>query len=411
MSIESSPLRDHVIFIEGSPRSGTTWLLTLLATHPDIAGVEAESHLFNLGVDRLFDNFEIRHPPLPRLHSWVEREELVDAVRDLCDRLFLAMRSHVAADTDPRFVIEKTPVDPKTGERDLARKREVYPDAWYLHIVRDREAVTKSLMRAPWIADRSYEACSSMWDTTVGFVRDAFGDLERYRELSYEELRADPGEALRPVLDWVGLASDEEVLETIRVLSRQQFSDLGALPAAQRGAVRSLRPIALAASARDALRRGRERLRPSAETDDGGSGIAFTFVSGLRARDDEVLRSLTGATFEFEFSSPEETLALRGDEARDALARLADETFGRRYFREWWVATDGPSEWWASAPGKPFTSIFLSALGGTAKRVDLAVCLAVEDELIRRVVVVSAGPLSGRPVVPSDGAIAGQLLS
>lgn len=196
MSVESSPLRDHVIFIEGAPRSGTTWLLTLLATHPDIAGVEAESHLFNLGVDRLFDNFEVRHPPLPRLHSWVARKELVDAVRDLCDRLFLAMRSHVAADTNPRFVVEKTPVDRKTGERDLARKREVYPDAWYLHVVREREAVTKSVMRAPWIADRSYEACSSMWDTTVGFVRDAFGDLERYRELSYEELRADPGEAL-----------------------------------------------------------------------------------------------------------------------------------------------------------------------------------------------------------------------
>jgi hypothetical protein len=50
MSIASSPLRDHVSFIEGAPRSGTTWLLTLLATHPDIAG-SRESHLFNFGVD------------------------------------------------------------------------------------------------------------------------------------------------------------------------------------------------------------------------------------------------------------------------------------------------------------------------------------------------------------------------
>jgi hypothetical protein len=263
-------------------------------------------------------------------------------------------------------------------------------------------------MRAPWIADRSYEACSSMWDTTVGFVRDAFGDLEHYRELSYEELRADPGEALRPVFEWLGAASDEEVLETIRVLSRQQFSDLGAVPTAQRGAGRSLRPTAIAAIARDVLRRGRERLGSSEETDDGESAIAFTFVRGLRERNGEALRSLTGSTFEFELSSPEETLALRGDEARDALARLADETFGRRYFREWWVATDGLSDWWASAPGKPFTSIFLSALGGNARRVDLAVCLAVEDELIRRVVVISAGPLSGRPVLARDGAVAGR---
>ena len=157
--------------------------------------------MFNFGFDRLFDNFEVRRPPLPRLSSWVERRELLDLVRDLSDGLFLAMRKHVSAGTDPRFVVEKTPVDLKTGELDLARKREVYPDAWYLHIIRDREAVTNSLMRAPWISDRSYEACSSMWDKTVGFVRETFGDLERYRELSYEELREDPGEALRPVFE------------------------------------------------------------------------------------------------------------------------------------------------------------------------------------------------------------------
>ena len=62
MGIAGSPLRDHVIFIEGAPRSGTTWLQMLLATHPDIAGLEAESHLFNYGLDHLFDNFDGRRP-------------------------------------------------------------------------------------------------------------------------------------------------------------------------------------------------------------------------------------------------------------------------------------------------------------------------------------------------------------
>jgi hypothetical protein len=111
------------------------------------------------------------------------------------------------------------------------------------------------------------------------------------------------------------------------------------------------------------------------------------------------LQSLTGPTFEFEFRSPVADLALRGDDARAALAKLAEETFARRYFREWWVAAGGPSEWWASAAGKPFSTIFFSALGGDATRVDLAICLALEDALVRRVVAVAAGPLSGRPVV------------
>jgi hypothetical protein len=398
MGVESSPLRDHVIYIEGAPRSGTTWLLTLLATHPDIAGIEAESHLFNFGLDRLFDNFEVRRPPLPRLQSWVERDELIDLVRDLCDGLFLAMRDHVSAGTEPRFVVEKTPVTPETGLLDLARKREVYPDAWYLHLVRDQEAVTRSLMRAPWVADRSYEACSAMWETTVGCVREAFGDLERYRELSYEELRKDPGGSLRPVFEWLGVSAQEDVLETIRVLSRQQFSDLGALPTDQGGIGRSLKPTALASAARDIVRRAGKRITSAESADASDNPIAFMFVCALRERDRDALRALTGSTFEFELSSPEQTLALRGDEARDAMATLADETFMRRYFREWWVATGGPSEWWAAAAGKPFTTFFFSALGGDATRVDLAICLAIEDDLIRRVVVVSAGALSGRAV-------------
>jgi hypothetical protein len=44
----------------------------------------------------------------------------------------------------------------------------------------------------------------------------------------------------------------------------------------------------------------------------------------------------------------------------------------------------------------------MSALGGDAKRVDLALCLAIEDELVRRVTVIAAGPLSGRPVVVEE---------
>lgn len=389
MSIASSPLRDHVIFIEGAPRSGTTWLLSLLATHPDIAGAR-ESHLFNFGVDRLFDNFEVRHPPLPRLQSWLERDEFIDIVRDLCDGLFTAMRAHVSGETNPSFVVEKTPVDTQTGARDLARKREVYPDAWYLHVIRDREAVTKSLMRAPWLTDHSYEACSRMWDEAVGLVRETFGDLERYRELDYEDLHADPAEALRPVLEWLGVASDEHALETLRVVSQQQVSEMGAVPAPARRRFPSLKPTAIASAARRILRRQREQ----------EGGVVFRFVRAMRERDADGLAALTNSALELEVRSPDGDVTLRGDDAHAALVQLAEDAFGRRYFSERWVAVSGPSEWWAAAAGKPFSAMFMSAVGGDAKRVDLALCLATEDELVRRVTLIAAGPLSGRPLVP-----------
>src|SRR3712207_3808898 len=103
MGVAGSPLRDRVIFVEGAPRSGTTWLVTLLATHPEIAGVQAESHLFDFATDRLFDNLEHRHPTLHGLRSYLDRDQLVDLVRDLCDGVFMAMRDHVAGGAGARF--------------------------------------------------------------------------------------------------------------------------------------------------------------------------------------------------------------------------------------------------------------------------------------------------------------------
>src|SRR4051794_31183399 len=140
MGIAGSPLRDRVIFVLGAFRSGTTWLATLLATHPEIAGIEAESHLFDSGVDRLFDNFDGRNPYY-HLQNYLDRDQLVDLVRDLCDGVLMAMRAHVSPGATPPFVVEKTPIAMGLEGLDLARKRECYPDAWFVHIVRDREAV------------------------------------------------------------------------------------------------------------------------------------------------------------------------------------------------------------------------------------------------------------------------------
>ncbi len=181
MGIADSPLRDRMIFVQGAPRSGTTWLQMLLATHPQIAGVEPESHLFEFGVDRLFDNFEGRRKHLRGLSAYVEREELVDLVRDLCDGLFLTMRSHVRGTSTPDFVVEKTPTSFPQKALDLRRKRECFPDAWFLHVIRDGDAVTRSLMSAPWMPDRSEAACKELWRDCVGYTRECLGDSPRYR--------------------------------------------------------------------------------------------------------------------------------------------------------------------------------------------------------------------------------------
>ena len=396
MGRDSSPLRDRVIFIDGAPRSGTTWLVTLLATHPEIAGVEAESHLFDFGLDRLFDNWENRHPTLHGLRLYLDREQLVDLARDVCDGVFVAMREHVGKEPTPPFVVEKTPVGARKDGLDLERKRDCYPDAWFVHIVRDREAVTRSLMRAPFVEDRSYEACSGTWDRVVGDIRRHLGDAPRYREVAYEDLRGDPAAACRAIFEWLGLRADDEVLDVVRTLARERVSDMGEPQPAVQG-MRS----ALKARARQRVDELRKKLesgvadpRQSPE-----SVMAFRFMESLHEKQDDRVREQCHPSMELVLRRPEGDVWHVGEEAREALVGVSHELFGRRYVGEWWgSAGGGPGEWWSSAPGRPFFSVFFSGLNGDATRVDVAIGFGVEDELIRRAVVVTAGPLSGRPV-------------
>ena len=395
MGRADSLLHERVIFVEGAPRSGTTWLVTLLATHPEIAGVDAESHLFDFGVDRLFDNFEYRDEHLHGLARYVHRDEMVDLVRDLCDGVLAAMRRRVSAGAEAPFVVEKTPIRPFAEGRDLARKAECYPDAWYLHIVRDREAVVRSLMRSPWMIDRSYKACARVWDDAVEHARASFAALPHYREVSYEELRRDPVEGCRALFEWLGVDAGLPVLETMGALSREQFSDLGAVgagpPPSVRVAVRRM-PGRMRKRIHDVV----TRAGPAPP----GSAPAFRFVEAFHQRDVTALRAVTSPSIEVTFRSPEEDLLVRGDDGRAALTRLSEEAFGVDFVGEWWGSAGGEAPWWTSISGKTTWTVLFSGLRGDATRVDCAIGLIIENELVSRVVVISAGPLEGRTVAP-----------
>jgi hypothetical protein len=405
MGRSSSPLRDHVIFIEGAPRSGTTWLVNLLAAHPEIAGVEAESHLFDFGVDQLFDNYEGRHPLFHGLWAYLERDELVDLARDSCDRILMAMRSHVSGETVPPFVVEKTPSRADLGGVDLARKRECYPDAWYVHIIRDREAVTRSLMRATFMPDRSREACGRVWDQSVQQVRDNFGDLARYREVRYEALRKNVRQECAAVCEWLGLEYTDATMEAIEILSRESYSDLGPGRQPVRDSRVTIARRELRARANGVIERFMPRGKPGPNPAE--CRPATSFVAALRSGDAEALRAASSPKLELVYRGPTEDKSARGEEALEELAKLSQGAFSRSYAREWWASAGAtPSEWWTSAPGMPFWTAFFSGLGSDASRVDLAMGLIVENDLVHRAVVISAGSLGGRAIVAGTARVA-----
>jgi hypothetical protein len=198
----TSPLHGRVAFVVGAPRSGTTWLQQLLYVHPDLA-TGGESHLFCEGLPELFGNFE--HPNgMSHLSTWVARAELLTAARAFCDRVFETQRA--ATRPDARLVLEKTP----NHRLQAALQAELYPDAHYVHIIRDGRDATASQRELWGTTDGEFADADRAADAWAASVRDArahFGELA-YLELRYEDVIADTPGALGRIFDHLGLTHD-----------------------------------------------------------------------------------------------------------------------------------------------------------------------------------------------------------
>lgn len=197
-----SPLKDRMIFNVGARRSGTWWLQRMVTAHPEVAAVPVETHLFSLGVHPLHERFHhgARESILPGF-TYIGRDELLDATRDFCDRVFAQwMEGGV------RFVAERTPLH--VLHLDLIA--DVYPDAWVVHIIRDGRDVTRSLVSRHF-GPATIEAAAGEWSASVQAGLRARG-RERYIEVRYEDLLRDPEHQLRALYARLGLDSSREAV-------------------------------------------------------------------------------------------------------------------------------------------------------------------------------------------------------
>jgi hypothetical protein len=254
-------------------------------------------------------------------------------------------------------------------------------------------------MKAPWMADRSEANCRRVWESCVGFTRECLGDHPRYREVSFEGMLKEPVAASAELFEWLGISTDEEVLRTVKALSRERFSEHGAVQAERRSGAG---PRQLAKRAKARARRTAQRVglhssdSVEAVPDD---PVSFEFVRALRERDLDLIAQITTDSVALTYRSANGDLCVRGDAARQALGEMAAQLFEKRHISEWWGATEGgPRTWWSRRPGVDFRTIFFSGIGGGATRVDLAFGLTPEDGLIDEVLIISAGGLMGRPL-------------
>ncbi len=208
-------LASDPVFIVGPARSGTTWTYDILTAHPQVAGVY-ESWLFTPqnGIGSLFTaaHYPARNSGLGRL---IDRQEVVDLAREMVKEIMGRV-----IEPHHRLLVEKSP----NHIYAVALIREIFPQAKFIHLLRDGRDVYVSVRAAAKSWSPGWQ--NSFGRSTATAARAWRGEVERAQTASqllgpdflsvrYEELHAEPIAGIQRLYDFCSLPYDEALLNTI----------------------------------------------------------------------------------------------------------------------------------------------------------------------------------------------------
>lgn len=192
----TDPATTPPIVIYGAARSGTTYLVQILNKHPEVH-VSDETRIFAWA-----------HDVLHRLTgdertSYRKRDELVAYLRRTLPGYVRDFYRELAPEA--RFWGDKNPHYAHPHNLGcLETVVELYPEARFLHILRDGRDVVTSGLRGVWT---EFESVHRMWTTHLD-IGCSFGRAlpsGRYLEIRYEELIRDDLAMARRIFDFLGL--------------------------------------------------------------------------------------------------------------------------------------------------------------------------------------------------------------
>lgn len=186
------------IFVIGSPRSGTTLLRLILDSHPRISCGE-ETHFL-----RDLEAIVGRNWGLVSTYG-LDRAWWLDHIREL----YAGFQAEVLARSGKARWAEKDP----TYTLHLAFIEELFPDALYVHLLRDGHDVVASF-RDRWGYKSAARAARTEWARYVDAARALETRLPRGRflVLRYEDLVADPAAEGQRLFSFLGEDWDPTVL-------------------------------------------------------------------------------------------------------------------------------------------------------------------------------------------------------
>ena len=219
----ADPPKDlRLVFLIGMPRSGTTWITWLLTHHPEVVTFRHSGmffcfeHLqkwwtrdikFSSGTDLGEDGYEMSSSA-----EKLEEEELCQLLRRTGSHVFERLTREAP---NARALVDQTPEH--IALTPFIRK--IYPEACFLHVVRDPRAVYSSIRRAAdsWAAPGSFPRnpvqIARRWRDLVIKARALRETDANLFELSYEKIHAEPEAELRRMHEWIGLGTNDELVK------------------------------------------------------------------------------------------------------------------------------------------------------------------------------------------------------
>lgn len=257
-----------IVFLVGAGRSGTTLLYKLLCLHPDVAyisnyenrlewfpdGIAARAvswrldqklrAWFNQGGNAYFTNRPLLRKAFPTPHEG-------ESVFEACGVPLFPARGELPDEQTARRLRERFDrIRRRAGARTFLSKRTannrrieyltaIFPDARFVHLVRDGREVARSLASVAWwdrhkvwwdgrtplemenSGEDRLAICARNWVREFEEVRTQLASVDRSRvmELRYEELLQEPVRHLEKVLQFLGLERLACFRATIRSLN------------------------------------------------------------------------------------------------------------------------------------------------------------------------------------------------
>ncbi|TDD71776.1 sulfotransferase [Actinomadura darangshiensis] len=212
------------IFVLGCPRSGTTLLQQMLHSHRRIA-FPSETRFVHTSYAARHEFGDLERPENRRaLAEWITKgedtkfkvlkldtadvvEEIVHAPPTLGSALATVFRAYARRHGKPRWG-DKRP----SYFRRVPTLRRMFPDAQFVHLVRDGRDAVSSLTRMPWF-DGDIYAAALTWREAVDTGRRLQTRLGpgTFYEFRYEDLVAEPEDALVKLCAFLGEEYDPEM--------------------------------------------------------------------------------------------------------------------------------------------------------------------------------------------------------